>query len=839
MKKDAISGAMSYIGEDLLEEAESYKSGDISTAEQTAESTGKTKRIRFETFAGIAAALVIIIELGIGIKLLSDNITPAETSSVSVTTPVTEETSESLEATEETALADSIRADFGLHFAENESTFDMALAKEFFYANWHSENGNTPYEDIVFAPRGNVTFNSSYTDIHSVFGTEDFVYIYGSKADSNLMFAIDRNDPETMYYMQLFFIDENGNIHSTNSENPIPLYKYNKSGNAQYDENDELSLYGFLEITEESGIPLKTLTDISYTDENTVLWTRFGGGAVCPDYPVYLTAESEGSYSFSTKAALYSDTYQYESNVQVRDIDYTILIENGEWWISFSAASQPYIDSNTIDDTESLRDVLTNYVECIYSGDTGDNMYVLRSYFYSVWQSIDEKNTVTLAPYGYSFGGPTSMPQRVLKHNDYVFVEGVNGGISYIFAIHTANPDIMYYIENVGFSENFDASNYTTPYYIKYSRYGSVDYSTNTEISYFGIIEMCSETGIDVGLIYNVRFTDENGEVWLRETGYGGAPSYPIFLKEQAENSYTFTTIMEGNTSNADNMSNLCTVRYTISKANSDWVQEINEVGEPYTAPDVYFEENNIRNMLTSFNDCVSNDSVEEDIAVAEDYFYGYWLTNESDIPINFSPYGYSFGGSTGSLKRVFLYNGYAYIERNTDGIKQLFVVDTRTPEIMYRFDDLPIDENDEIANASGYSTEKAEKYTRNSFGFYNYEEGALTDFGMKEIHLKSGMDISLIHNVSYTDENGELWTRGDYGNAVLSYPINFKPQTDSSYTFQTHVCSKSEADKYFSGETDEIKTLRNVTYTVSKIDDVWVQTIDSISEPSERENDL
>lgn len=247
------------------------------------------------------------------------------------------------------------------------------------------------------------------------------------------------------------------------------------------------------------------------------------------------------------------------------------------------AETTEHIETTILETAETLLDKVNAYL-----ADENNKKYnpdVMSKYFYGTWNGGYEGYEQLI----FSDYEPCSMfssvthPTSAFVVGNIAYTSGIDGGAPYAMTVDTAKPDEMtFYPYGIpdNETETLNPASYT---YTKTAEYYA---DTTNPLSALGILELAHTHGFDVPLIDTVNYTDENGDEWVRETGYVIAPAYDIYVVSEDENSLSFSTkmAMKNEIIDYDTMIHTRDVTYTIAKTDGTWIQTIDTVSDINTA---------------------------------------------------------------------------------------------------------------------------------------------------------------------------------------------------------------------------------------------------------------
>lgn len=244
---------------------------------------------------------------------------------------------------------------------------------------------------------------------------------------------------------------------------------------------------------------------------------------------------------------------------------------------STSDLGADFVDCTGLLDFEAVRDMISDSSVINIDAKTGFEVYK------GVWETASGM-TASVDWYGPTFFDNTvNWIASLFETDEGTFIAGMKGGVRYLTAISKADPNSFYYFDDFNISPPPDGIYLA----VKYTRVSDSTTYDGNALNAFSSLDLFQQYNneIDYGNIGDVRYTDELGELWLREVGSLIAPYYPITVASQTENSVTLSSQMAMYTQvQAENVRFLRDVTYTVSKTESGWVQTIDSVSEPYMA---------------------------------------------------------------------------------------------------------------------------------------------------------------------------------------------------------------------------------------------------------------
>lgn len=152
-------------------------------------------------------------------------------------------------------------------------------------------------------------------------------------------------------------------------------------------------------------------------------------------------------------------------------------------------------------------------------------------------------------------------------------------------------------------------------------------------------------------------------------------------------------------------------------------------------------------------------------------------------------------------------------------GLGAVFWINLDEPDKMYYISELGggSDDEREVAGKYGMASRIFTVYTKTELLVNEPENGYMSRLRLYEISSEYGIDFSLITNVNYTSEYGQSFVVDDYYFSGRIYLVSESPE---KLTLKTVLTSWSD-----------INSGVNAVYSLEKINGVWEQAIDEVSE--------
>lgn len=208
----------------------------------------------------------------------------------------------------------------------------------------------------------------------------------------------------------------------------------------------------------------------------------------------------------------------------------------------------------------------------------GDRRFeIFENYFYGTWESAfyGNENTCEFSYYGdASFHSWSSDERGFYEDETGWYMTGLNGGLFNMHYISKANPDIMYYYDDIGIGD-LPKSSYNSVF-VRYKNQPEYDFELKpASLKGIGIFKLYEETGIDIfgEDISYATVTDDGGENWIT-IGHMAYGEGKIYLNEKSENKVRFSVRYYPENTNLDDeppYPPMQYLTYTYEKINGEW----------------------------------------------------------------------------------------------------------------------------------------------------------------------------------------------------------------------------------------------------------------------------